>query len=919
MRCFFLSKFDLTDHMKNTICFCMLLICSLAQAASYSIKSTIINNSNFQVIELASIRLLNGKDSTLITGMLSNAYGQFEFKKLPPSVYIVECRSLGFDPIQTKVTLLNKSIVLDTIRMSPASHMLNEFEVTENKKSTVSFNKDTMEFDATVFRLSENATVEDLLKRLPGVSLVDGAIKVNGETIDQILVDGKEFFKGNTNAATKNLGADMVEKVQVINKKSKQAELTGSEDEKTKKALNLVLKPNKRRGIFGNVAAAGGRDITEVNPLNRYSLNTHLNLMNGVSQTTIYGNSNNINSINPNLGMSNEGWSGSGYTQTQSIGIDNSSEINKSLSIGGSSNYSFSDNTTDNESRNENWILNDTIIHNSKSNGMSSNNSFNINMNVEIKKDSTLTVYIQPNFSTSNNQNNNTDEYEYFNRSVRTSWGDSENSNTSKNQSANMNVIVSKRSASRKGRSLNISVNGSLNKSESLGFNNSVKHTVDTTTVLNQKQISQSDNNQMNIRTSFVEPLENLKHFFETSVSFSHQKNHSNNEQFDFDPLTNSYPESQKDVVFSNEISDEYTSTSLQTNYRFVDKEFRVSGGFSLEPNERKNLVIYGNGVRFDTIQHLLNFSPTASINYNLSEKHQYLRLYYRGNISHPSIQQKQPVKNNSNQMYESIGNANLTPAFNHSVNLSFSAQNQEHFSSWNVYMYGNITRNAMVNNTLYDVTGKSYSQTVNTKEMPFNINGNIMYNISLFEQKMNVYITSNINYSQQVGYSGKTTEPITDFQMKLGEKSLTKSRSMNNQLQMSYANDRFDCSIRGNFQISKSSNTLTNKTDITNTSWGSNGSFNYQILDNVRLNTEVRYSDRKGYSTLDQTEWIVDAGVEAFLFKRITLTLCATDLLRKRLNFSHYINESSISYSKFNTLPSFLMLTVSCKINKFN
>lgn len=919
MRCFFSPNLELPFLMKNAIFFCMLLICSIAQAATYSIKSTIVNKDNSEVIEMASIRLLNGKDSTLISGMFSNAKGQFEFKKLPASIYIIECRLLGYEPIQTKCTLLNKSIVLDTIRMSPSMHQLNAFELVENKKTTVSFNKDTMEFDATVFRLSENATVEDLLKRLPGVSLVDGAIKVNGETIDQILVDGKEFFKGNANAATKNLGADMVEKVQVINKKSKEAELTGFEDDKTQKALNLVLKPNKRRGIFGNVAAAGGRDITKVSPLERYSLNTHLNLMNGESQTTVYGNSNNINSINPILGMSNEGWSGGGYTQAQSIGIDNNSEISKSLSIGGNSNFYHSDNTTSNESRNENWILNDTIVNNSKSNGTYKNNTFNINLNAAIKKDSTLTVFITPNFSNSNNKNSNINDYEYYNQSVKRSWGSTDNSNSSTNQSANLNIVMSKRSASKQGRSFNVSANGSLSKSESLGYNNSIKHTVDATTVLNQKRISQSVNNQINIRTSFVEPLQNLKQFLESSLAFTHRNNYSNNEQFNFDSLTNSYPEIQKDVVFSNEIKDIFTSASLQTNYRYVGKEWRVSGGFSLEPNQLKNTVVYGNGVRFDTTQVLLNFSPTANINYNLSEKHQYLRLYYRGNMNHPNIQQKQPVKNNSNQMYESIGNSHLKPAFNHSLNLSFSSQNQKKMTSWDVYMYGNITQNAMVNNTLYDNTGKSYSQTVNTNEIPFNVNGNMMYNVSLFDQKMNVYMTTNVNFSQQIGFSGKTTEPITGFQMKLGEKSLTKSRSLEEQLQVSYANDWFDCTIRGNYRISKSSNTLNRKSNITNASWGSNGSFNYQILENVRLNAELRFSDRKGYSTYDQSEWIIDAGVEAFLLKKITLTLCATDLLRKRLNFSHYINENSISYSKFNTLPSFFMLAVTYKINRFN
>ena len=180
---------------------------------------------------------------------------------------------------------------------------------------------DTIEYNATAFKVAENAMVEDLMKRLPGVEIAsDGKITINGQEINKIRVDGKKFFDGDIEMATKNLPAEMIDKIQVLEQKSEMAQLTGFEDDETERIINLTTKPNRRKGVFGYVVGGIGLDTEN---LIRYDANSNINFMSGESQTSVVAGANNVNTSRSRRGMG--GWGGgNGITQTQNFGIKNS-------------------------------------------------------------------------------------------------------------------------------------------------------------------------------------------------------------------------------------------------------------------------------------------------------------------------------------------------------------------------------------------------------------------------------------------------------------------------------------------------------------------------------------------------------------------------------------------------------------------
>jgi hypothetical protein len=238
-------------------------------------------------------------------------------------------------------TMENKDLVLKAIQLNENVKLLNELEVKGTAAQLV-VKGDTVEYNAAAFKTQENAAVEELLKKLPGVEIsADGKITVNGEDIKKIRVDGKKFFEGDIEQATKNLPADMIEKIQVLEQKSDMALLTGFEDGDTERIINLTTKPNRRKGVFGNMGLGAGLDI---NNDFRYDGSLSMNIMRGESQTNINAGANNLNTSRGSRGRGSWGGANSGITTSQNLGINNNTIINPKFKIGGDVTFNHSNN-----------------------------------------------------------------------------------------------------------------------------------------------------------------------------------------------------------------------------------------------------------------------------------------------------------------------------------------------------------------------------------------------------------------------------------------------------------------------------------------------------------------------------------------------------------------------------------------------
>ena len=900
-----------------TLTLMLLLTLCITTFAQRSIQGKILDKNDEGTIEMASIRLLKSADSTLVMGGLTDSRGTFSLSKVKDGKYIIEVRYLGYKNSYTPVTIEGKNIIVKNIYIVPKDNELAAVEV-RGMAAQMNVRGDTIEYNTSAFKLAENAAVEELLKKLPGVTVdADGKVTVNGEEIKRIRVDGKKFFDGDMQMATKNIPVDMVDKVQVIDQKSEMSQLTGFEDENTERIINLTIKANRKKGVFGNVTAGGGVDKDKEF---RYDTNAFINILNGESQTALIGGANNANSQRSSRGRGGMSGGGGGITETQNLGVNNNTELSKTLKIGGDGSYNHSTNTSETSSERESWMQGTTYTNFSESESKRENHQANLRLEMEWNIDSTTTLILQPNlgynksFSNSRNENVNFEELDSI------SWGESSNNSESNGSNAGLNIIFNKKSKEKKGRTFTMNIGGSLDNSESEGHNISIKETPTNIKKIDQRNTNISDSYSSDFRVSFVEPLFNLKNFLELSASFRSSSRSSEKLQYDQD-VNGNY--TVLDSVYSNNFKSNFMNEVVEMNYRHQEVDYNYMVGMRAEPSQTYSTNYYMNGEILERNNKVLNFSPSAQFRYNFGRR-KFARLQYRGRTSQPSIEQMQPVKNNDNLMREPIGNPDLNPSFNQSLNLMYSTFNATRFSSFSAGINGSFTQDALVSNSIYDETGKEYSQTVNSKVAPFNISTNFMYNTPLVKNRLQFNTRTTVNYSKRYGYSDRTgtEDPFIDENrevLRLGLLSDTKNWGGSENLSLTLTTDVIEIGLRGSVSYSGSENNLNNNNRQETWDWTGSGNVNLHLPYSINIASDMGYTIREGYSSFTQNELVWNASIDKSVFKRKgTISLRLYDILQQRLNIRENIGDNFRSLSRFNTLTSYFMLSFTYKIAKF-
>jgi hypothetical protein len=885
-----------------------------AAVAQHNVQSMVFDSKNGLALEMATVRLYNLRDSALVQGCKTNANGSFLLTKVIPGSYSILVSMVGYKDHRQTVNVASKELILKNIHLEENSQLLSTVEVTGTAAQMV-VKGDTTEFNATAFKTAQNAVVEDLLKRLPGVEVSsDGKITVNGQDIKKIRVDGKKFFDGDIEMATKNIPAEMIDKVQVLDQKSDMAILTGFEDNDTERIINITTKANRKHGVFGNVTGGIGADLDKNV---RYDSNGFLNIMNNDSQSAITGGANNINTSRSGRGRGGMGNPSGGITETQNMGINNNTTVSPKLKIGGDASLNHSDNLSLTESDKQTFLKDSsTYTNHSKNKSMNENYSANMRLEVEWKPDTLNTIVLQPNIGYNRSFSDNTNSYTYLTGVDTTSVGNSSNHGNGTSLDASLNVIFSHKFASKKGRAFTTNLQTGLSHSNNESWNKSEKLSAGVQpSYIDQYTTNLSDRYNVSLRMSFVEPLWNVRNLLETSLSLRSTNSESEKNQYQklFDNTYSATP----DTTYSNVFQNTYYSEALEINYRYVAKTYNLMMGMKGEPSQTTSLRTYANGMERPYNNNVLNFSPTARFQYNFGKK-QFARLDYRGQSNQPSISQMQPVKNNSNQMNETVGNPTLNPEFNHNFRMFYSAFNDVTFSSFNVMLNAQATKDALVTNSIYDVTGKQYSQTVNSGATPYNLFGNIMFNTPIIQKRLHFNTNTSFGLDRRYGYSKKGETNIITDSFKLGNLSNTRKYSASQSLAFTFTNDVFEIGVKGNLRYSNTYNNLSNKTSQTY-DWTGGGNAVLHLPYNINVASDLNYTTLKGYSTFDNSQLIWNASIDkSFFNNKGVLALKMFDILHQQLNIRQIIGDNYIQYSSFNTLRSYFLLSFTYKINQF-
>jgi hypothetical protein len=866
-------------------------------------------------VEFAAVQLLNAKDTTIVGGAQTNLDGKFQIENVKSGNYVLAISFLGYEEKRQKVSIKSDNIALPDIKMAPSSQLLNEVTV-EGTAVQMVVKGDTIEYNANVFKPAEHSVVEDLLKKLPGVEVDnEGKITVNGEKITKIKVDGEKFFDGDIEMATKNIPADMIEKIQVLSEKTGNTEFTGYEDSDTERIINLTIKPNKKKGTFGNITAGAGADI---DGHFRYDGNAFVNIMNNNSQTAITGGANNVNTARSTRGRG--GWgAGSGITETQNFGINNNTLLNKKLKIGGDATFSHSANETDSKTSRENYSRGSVFSEQSDSKAHSGNYAANLRVELEWTIDSLRTLVVQPNINYNYGISDTRKDYESLvNDSLTTSIGFSENHSTNTTIGSGLNATFTKKSAAKKGRLLTVNWRGDISDTKGETFNHSERNNLLNKMPLisiYQRSDNASDRYNTALKVSLTEPLWNDKNLLEAAAAFKYTRNTSDKMQYARDTLGNY---SFLVEEFSNDFQNDFFSETMELNYQHKEQNYNFMLGVQGEPSQTQSRTDYADGTVRDVSNNVFNFAPRGRFQYNLS-KRKSLRFDYRGSTGQPSINQMQPVRNNSDLMNETVGNASLNPAFNHRFELRYSASEIEKISSLTFNISGNFTKDALVTNSIYDNSGKQYTQTVNAQKSPYNLAANLMYNTPLPIKHFSINTRTTAGYNTRYGYS-KQTSNIKPDSLPLGNLSITNRLNATEQLSITYSTDLLEIGLRSTLSYSNTRNNLNDNSNNKTWDWSETGNIVVHLPKKINFSTDFSYQNRWGYAEFDHAELIWNVSVDVALFNgKGILALKATDILQQQLNIRQTVGDNYIQYTETNALRSYFMLTFTYKISQFS
>ncbi|QDK82184.1 TonB-dependent receptor [Spirosoma sp. KCTC 42546] len=708
----------------------------------------------------STVMLLSAKDSSLVNFTRTGDNGAFSFKNIKVGNYVLKISFVGFIPYNQVIKPSTEAVIdLGKLKLKPITRELMEV-VVRTAKAPLTIKGDTIEYNASSFKVPPGSTVEDLLRKLPGVQIdQDGNIKAQGQDVKKLTVDGKNFFGNDPKQATKNLQAEAITKVQVFNDKTEQAKLTGVDDGKKEKTINLELKEEFKKGGFGKITAAAGPASNNVSA--RAEVKGIYNKFNSKHQFSLVGLGNNTNQQGlsqndyqdfrgSNAYNSNQnadfGFSGGNFfyfsdSGDEGLGIPVSGRqgVGFSNNAAGGANYNFDTkekkwsgsyyyNQTRlelNANRNRNVSLPQSeYTTDETSNQVNFNGNHRVSLRYE-KQIDTLNTLLFINNSRYGVGNARLFRIQDLARSNgATTHNESTNGSDQKQFSSSNSLIYRHKMKSKKGRSLAASATYEVNTNNAnliLDSQNTYSGPItaaDKSADIHQDQHNNIVRSEYKASLQYVEPF--AKRFtWETFYNFSLR-----NDEVDRDVFNRGDGRYIHNDTLSLYYKNNYVYNRLGSSVRYSYKGLNVSVGLA---GQRFTL----NG-QFAPDQTAATFTPISRVfttmipnvglNYDL-KNNKYLYGGYNVSVQIPTSLQLQPIRNNSNPLFINEGNPDLLPQLGHNINIGFNYFNPGSFMNLYVGMNGTKYVNQIVNSQTTN------AQTLVTVIKPENLSGGQNFN----------------------------------------------------------------------------------------------------------------------------------------------------------------------------------------------
>ena len=867
-----------------------------------------------------------------------------------PGKYVLKVTYIGYQPQFIPVQLSSAPKRMEDVVLQPDAILLAEAVVVAEAPQ-VQVVEDTVQFNASAYRTPQGATLEELVKKLPGAEVDDdGGVKINGKDVSKILVNGKEFFGGDVATGLQNLPVEMIEKLKTYDKKSDLARITGIDDGEEETVLDLTVKKEMNTGWFGNIDLAGGTE-------DRYSTRGMINYFRGNTQVTLIGRANNVNDQGFSGGGGGPRWRrNSGLTARKDFGLNFASE-NEKLALEGSARYNYRDNDMASTGYTENFLTGQSSSSFSNSNSTQGNRNVSLwaNFKMEWRPDTLTNIIFRPNFSYTQTRGRsfsqsgtfNDDPYGYVANpndyldlgalskadilggddpleDIRVNTSNNRSSSDGNSLSANATLQVNRKLNS-KGRNITFRGRFEYGDSDNDQYSSSDTYyflTGDTqdNDIIRRYITSPSDNYSYQAQATYSEPIAKGT-FLQFSYRFQYSLSKSDKNTYDLaslgwemgDALPGGYLDHRDDDQSKYAEYQTYAHDA-QIGLRLMRTKYQLNAGLSFQPQHTR--LTYQKG-DIDTIstRDVFNFAPNVDLRVRFSKMSQ-LRVTYRGRSSQPGMENLLPVTDDSNPLNIQVGNPDLKPSFNHSLRMFYNNYVQE--KQRGIFAHANfqMTQNSISSSRVYNEATGGWTTT------PRNINGNwsafgmFGINTALKNKKFTIGSFTNANYANNVGYltSGSGADAVE-------RKNTTTNLTLNERLNGTYRNDWLEVGVNGtiSYSIEKDKLTPANNQQPYTFSYGANTTVNLPW--NMSISTNLANQSRRGYSdsSMNRDELIWNAQIaQTFLRGDATVSLEFYDILQQQSNITRSLTASGRSVYEYNGINSYCMLHFIYRLNIF-
>ena len=903
-----------------------------------TVSGRVVDGKDQSALIGANVLLIHLPDSVK-TGAAADASGRFQFDNVAVGRYLLDASFVGYQAVRQAVTVAGTPVRVGTLALPAGGVQLRGVVVTGAAAQSVQ-KGDTTQFNARAFKTNPDATAGDLLDKLPGVGRgADGKVQAQGETVQQVLVDGKPFFGNDPDAVLKNLPAEMVDKVEVFDQRSEQSRFSGFDDGNTTKTINIVTKVEFRNGTFGRVVAGAGPA--------RYKASGNVNKFKGAERLSVLAQSNNVNEQNFGtedllgvVGNSNPGGNGrgggggrggapqgggnggsagdflvnqsGGITKTNAVGLNYSNSWRKKTDLAASYFFNRADNALASNTQRQ-YVTGTRYVQDALSNSLNTNQRFNLRL--EHKLDSANSVLFRPRFSYQ--QNDATGRVDGRTLAANGAASSITSNYGSNNQGLNTggDLLLRHRFA-KAGRTASLSLGGGYSQRTS-DATLLTRNDASPRSNLNQANNLAQHGGSTNANFSLTEALSKTN-VLQGNYAVSFAPNSSS--KYTYDVLTGD--RRQLNEGLSNVFRNYYLTQSGGLTYRHVTRQYQASLGVAGQYSELYRDAQYprpGSG-RYAFV----NVLPQAMLNYRFTRQKN-LRLFYRTSTNPPSVSQLQAVVNNANPLQLTIGNPALRQEYQHSLNIRYSASNPEMSSNFFALISGAFTENNISNRTLVaarDTTvtpegappvrlpaGGQLVQPTNLGQQ-YNVRSLLSYGRPIKALKTNVNFSANAGFTQTPGLvnGGLNYARVPSFGA-----GLTLSSNISAQLDFTASTTASQNYVRNTLQTRLNSNYFSQVTRFR---------LNWIVGPGINLATDLMHQAYAGLAAGYNQQyvlWNASIGKKLFPGQRGEIRVYAFDILGQNRAIQRNVADAYYEDVQTTILQRYLLLMFTYNIRSGN